>query len=61
MEHYNREREHQAIGDVAPIRRIELVERIATEVIDPGAVAEEPRSPGKVIGRRVDRAGRISR
>jgi transposase InsO family protein len=61
VDHYNREREHQAIGDVAPIRRFELVERVATEVIDPGAVVEEPRSArGKVVGRRVDRAGRIS-
>jgi transposase InsO family protein len=61
VEHYNREREHQAIGDVAPIRRFELVEKVVTEVMDPGSVAEEPPAPrGKVVGRRVDRAGRIS-
>jgi len=61
VEHYNLEREHQAIGDVAPIRRFELVERVATEVVDPGTVIEEPPAPrGKAVGRRVDRAGRIS-
>jgi transposase InsO family protein len=58
--HYNGEREHQAIGDVAPIRRFELVQRDSTDVINP-AVDEEPPSPaGHTVIRRVDRAGRIS-
>src|SRR6266540_4219341 len=35
--HYNLEREHQAIGDVPPIRRFELVERAPAEVVDPDA------------------------
>jgi transposase InsO family protein len=59
--HYNLEREHQAIGDVAPIRRFELFERGPPNVVDPEAATEEappPRRP--IVGRRVDRAGRIS-
>jgi transposase InsO family protein len=32
---YNAEREHQAIGDVAPIRRFELAATPRTEAIDP--------------------------
>src|SRR5437899_8998370 len=39
--HYNLEREHQAIGDVAPIRRSELVEKTSTDVIDPDASTDE--------------------
>jgi integrase-like protein len=35
--HYNLEREHQAIGDVAPIRRFDLFERVPAEVLDPDA------------------------
>jgi hypothetical protein len=59
--HDNLEREHQAIGDVAPIRRFELLERVPAEVIDPDAVTEEaPQPPAPTVGRRVDRAGRIS-
>jgi transposase InsO family protein len=59
--HYNLEREHQAIGDVPPIRRFELVERAPTEVIDPDATIEEvPLSPRHTVGRQVDREGRIS-
>ncbi len=59
--HYNLEREHQAIGDVAPIRRFELLERASTEIVDPDAAVEEmPPSTGHTVGRRVDRAGRIS-
>jgi transposase InsO family protein len=56
---YNSEREHQAIGDVPPIRRFELLERAPSEVVDPDDVVEEPRS-GRTVLRRVDRAGRIS-
>ena len=59
--HYNLEREHQAIGDVPPIRRFELVEKASAEVIDPDASTEQaPHPPRHVVGRRVDRAGRIS-
>jgi transposase InsO family protein len=58
---YNHEREHQALGDVPPIRRFELARPPSLEVID-GEVAVEvpPTPPKKVVGRRVDRAGRIS-
>src|SRR5439155_9093713 len=59
--HYNLEREHQAIGDVAPIRRFELLERASTEIVDPDAAIEEPAAPSTPsVRRRVDRAGRIS-
>jgi transposase InsO family protein len=59
--HYNLEREHQAIGDVAPIRRFELVEQAPAEVCDPDADTEEAPPPAAhTVGRRVDRAGRIS-
>ena len=59
--HYNGEREHQAIGDVPPIRRFELVQRAPIEVIDPGEASEDqPRSSGHPVARSVDRAGRIS-
>jgi transposase InsO family protein len=58
---YNNDREHQALGDVAPIRRFELAQPASLEVID-GEVAVEQQAPPKkkVVGRRVDRAGRIS-
>ncbi len=58
---YNNEREHQSLGDVPPIRRFELARPASLEVID-GDIApeEEPPPPKKVIGRRVDHAGRIS-
>lgn len=59
--HYNLEREHQAIGDVPPIRRFELVEKASTDVIDPDAATEEVTQPPRhTVGRRVDHAGRIS-
>jgi hypothetical protein len=59
--HYNNEREHQAIGDVAPIRRFELVEKTSADVIDPDSPTEDAAPPvGRTVGRRVDRAGRIS-
>jgi transposase InsO family protein len=58
---YNNEREHQSLGDVPPIRRFELARPASLEVID-GDVADEQEAPArrKTIGRRVDRAGRIS-
>lgn len=56
---YNGDREHQAIGDVPPVRRFELVQHEAAEVVDPQIEPErEPAGPN--INRRVDRAGRIS-
>jgi hypothetical protein len=58
--HYNLEREHQAIGDVAPIRRFELATTTPTEVIDPDASSEISAPRSRAVGRRVDRAGRIS-
>jgi transposase InsO family protein len=57
---YNNEREHQSLGDVPPIRRFELARPVDLEVIDGDVAAEqEPPPRKKVIGRRVDRAGRI--
>jgi transposase InsO family protein len=58
--HYNHQREHQAIGDVAPIKRFELAATGPFEVIDPDPVEEAPHPPSRTVGRRVDRAGRIS-
>jgi len=58
---YNNEREHQSLGDVPPIRRFELARPASLEVIDGDVdAAEEPEPTRKVVGRRVDRAGRIS-
>jgi len=57
--HYNHEREHQAIGDVAPITRFELAPQTSFEVIDGDATLEDEAKP-KTVGRRVDQAGRIS-
>lgn len=55
---YNAEREHQAIGDVAPIRRFELAASPRAEVVDPDP--PEEAAPRRGVTRRVDRAGRIS-
>ena len=58
---YNHEREHQSLGDVPPIRRFELARTPSLEVIDGDiAMEEEPAPRKKVVGRRVDQAGRIS-
>jgi transposase InsO family protein len=58
---YNSEREHQAIGDVPPVRRFELAQPTPSEVVDPQLEPEdEPRPAGHTVSRRVDRAGRIS-
>ena len=58
---YNNDREHQVIGDVAPIRRFELAKQTPFEIIDGDATTqEEPQPPPRAVGRRVDRAGRIS-
>jgi transposase InsO family protein len=61
LEHYNHRREHQAIGDVAPIRRFELAEKRPVEVADGEIEVEQvPEVRPRVVVRRVDRAGRIS-
>jgi transposase InsO family protein len=58
--HYNHDREHQAIGDVAPIRRFELAVQPSFEVIDGDVAIEEvPQPIRRIVGRRVDEAGRI--
>jgi transposase InsO family protein len=57
---YNAEREHQAIGDVPPIRRFELVASTTEEVVDPDERERTPPTPGRTVSRRVDREGRIS-
>ena len=58
---YNNEREHQSLGDVPPIRRFELARPAALEVIDGDIeIEDEPAPRKKVVGRRVDRHGRIS-
>jgi transposase InsO family protein len=57
---YNSEREHQAIGDVPPIRRFELRAATPVEVIDDDTGADAPRDGRPVITRRVDPKGRIS-
>ena len=60
VERYNTEREHQAIGDVAPIRRFELKAKVPVEVVDGQPEAPEATPPRNVVGRRVDQKGRIS-
>ena len=58
---YNNDREHQALGDVPPIRRFELARPVSLDVIDGDVELEEqPAATKKVVGRRVDKAGRIS-
>ena len=57
--HYNQEREHQGIGDVAPIRRFELVANRTVQVQDPDAeIVHWPPQPPPGVDRTVDRAGR---
>jgi len=56
VEHYNHHREHQAIGDVPPIRRFELAEKNTVEVVDGEVEMEEvPERRPKITPRRVDR------
>ncbi len=58
---YNSEREHQSLGDVAPITRFELAKPASLEVIDGDVAIEEASLPcPRTVSRRVDRAGRIS-
>lgn len=58
---YNTEREHQSLGDVAPIRRFELAKASALAVVDGDVTTEaEVVAPKNWVNRRVDTAGRIS-
>jgi transposase InsO family protein len=58
---YNNDREHQSLGDVAPIRRFELAQAVSLEVIDgESAIEQTPPPRPRTVSRRVDRAGRIS-
>ena len=61
VNYYNTEREHQSIGDVAPIRRFELAEAQNFTVIDGEAnQAETEVIPSRrSISRRVDQKGRV--
>lgn len=59
VDHYNTGREHQAIGDVAPIKRFELARTPNMEVVDGEVTDDEPPAP-RGVSRRVDSAGRIS-
>jgi transposase InsO family protein len=57
---YNTQREHQSIGDVAPIARFELARRSEPlEIID-GDLTETPPPPLRRVRRVVDVGGRIS-
>ena len=57
---YNTNREHQGIGDVAPIRRFELAGPAPFEVIDGEVEAAPEAEPAHFVTRRVDDKGRIS-
>ena len=59
VEDYNLNREHQSIGDVAPIRRFELAKPAPFEVVD-GAIEDDPAPVKKFVTRRVEDKGRIS-
>jgi transposase InsO family protein len=61
VDHYNRVREHQGIGDVPPIRRFELAARTVFEVVDGDMeITDEPEPKPNLVVRRVDMGGRIS-
>jgi transposase InsO family protein len=60
VEDYNTNREHQGIGDVAPIRRFELAKPASFEVLDGDVEAAPETSPARFVTRRVDDKGRIS-
>lgn len=58
---YNINREHQAIGDVAPIQRFELARPGSFAVVDGAIESEQARAAvRKFVIRRVDDKGRIS-
>lgn len=56
---YNHEREHQSIGDVAPIKRFELARQQPFEVIDGEVLIEDPGPKPNMGVRIVDDKGRI--
>jgi transposase InsO family protein len=57
---YNTQREHQSIGDVAPIRRFELAASSSFDVIEGDVSMPEPPPPHKrTITRMVDSGGRV--
>jgi transposase InsO family protein len=61
VDEYNTNREHQAIGDVPPIRRFELARTPRLEVIDGEIEPHAEQEPvKKFVTRRVDDKGRIS-
>ena len=60
VDDYNTNREHQGIGDVAPIRRFELARPASLEVVDGDVAADTQAEPAKFVMRRVDDKGRIS-
>jgi transposase InsO family protein len=60
VESYNTKREHQAIGDVAPIRRFELRAKADLDVVSGELESAPAQQPPNVVGRRVDQKGRIS-
>jgi transposase InsO family protein len=59
VDRYNSEREHQAIGDVAPIRRFELAAAPRLDIVD-GSLEAEPPPVRNIAARKVDPGGRIS-
>jgi transposase InsO family protein len=62
VEHYNNERPHQGIGDVAPIERFRLARDQEITVVDSDVVREpevEPVAAPSGVSRWVDATGRI--
>src|SRR5438105_13980610 len=59
VDDYNTNREHQGIGDVAPVRRFELAEAAAVEVVDGDIHPPHEVEPTRSVPRRVDDKGRI--
>ena len=57
---YNTNREHQGIGDVAPLRRFELAQPASFEVVDGDIDVPSEAEPARFVTRRVDDKGRIS-
>ncbi len=58
---YNHERDHQSLGDQPPIRRFQLAAKSDHPVIDGDVAIEREHEPKTmIVGRRVDRFGRVS-
>jgi transposase InsO family protein len=57
---YNTNREHQGIGDVAPVRRFELANATSVEVVESDIDLAPEVEPTHFVTRRVDDKGRIS-